>query len=69
MHALILNNSNFLPGQGDSAEKAFNFYADYNTKTVHDSLDEKSLCIAAHPFSPVPLLQWLFVKRGKSRLY
>jgi len=65
VHALILNNSKFLPGQGDSAEKAFNFYADYNTKTVHDSLDRNSLCIAAHPFSPVPFVQWLFVKRGK----
>ena len=65
VHALILNNSHFLPGQGDGAEEAFNFYADYNTKTVHASLDENSLCIAAHPFSPVPLLQWFFVKRGK----
>jgi len=65
VHALILNNSQFLPGQGDSAEEPFYFYADYNTKTVHDSLDENSLCIAAHPFSPVPILQWLFVKRGK----
>ncbi len=65
MHALILNNSHFLPGQGDGAEEAFNFYAHYNTKTVHASLDENSLCIAAHPFSPVPLVQWFFVKRGK----
>jgi len=65
VHALILNNSDFLPGQGDGAEQAFNFHADYNTKTVHDSLEENSLCIAAHPFSPVPFLQWLFVKRGK----
>ena len=65
VHALILNNSHFLPGQGDGAEEAFNFYADYNTKNVHASLDENSLCIAAHPFSPVPLVQWFFVKRGK----
>ena len=27
VHALILNNANFLPGQGDGAEEAFNFYS------------------------------------------
>ena len=65
VHALILNNSKFLPGKGDGAEEAFNFDADYNTKTVHDNLEVNSLCIAAHPFSSVPIVQWLFVKRGK----
>ena len=68
IHALILNHSNFLPGSGDGAEKPFNFHADYNTKTVHDSLDNESLCIAAHPFNPVPIVQWFFVKRGKWQL-
>ena len=68
IHALILNHSTFLPGSGDGAEEPFNFDADYNTKTVHDSLDNESICIAAHPFNPVPLLQWFFVKRGKWQL-
>ena len=68
IHALILNHSTFLPGSGDGAEEPFNFHADYNTKTIHDSLDNESLCIAAHPFNPVPLVQWFFVKRGKWQL-
>jgi len=68
VHALILNNSKFLPGSGDGAEEPFNFHADYNTKTVHDSLANESLCIAAHPFNIVPLVQWFFVKRGKWQL-
>ncbi|MBC8257174.1 MAG: hypothetical protein H8E85_07695 [Candidatus Marinimicrobia bacterium] len=68
VHALILNNSKFLPGSGDGAEEPFNFQADYNTKTVHSSLDKGSLCISAHPFNPVPLVQWFFVKRGKWKL-
>ena len=65
VHALILNNSKFLPGSGDGAEIPFDFNADYNTESVHYSLDNNSICIAAHPFNPVPLVQWFFVKRGK----
>ena len=64
IHALVLNNSKFIPGSGDSAEKPFNFHSDYNTKTIDSVLEKNSLCIAAHPFVPVPFLQWLFVKRG-----
>lgn len=67
IHALILNNQSFLPGSGDSTEIPFDFRSDYNTHNVHDELDNESLCIAAHPLNPVPLLQWLFLKRGKWR--
>jgi len=65
IHALILNNRGFLPGSGDSAERPFDRRSDYNTHTVHEILDNDSLCIAAHPFTSVPLLQWIFLKRGK----
>ena len=65
IHALILNNEDFLPGAGDSAEKPFNFKTDYNTKNVNNDLNKNSLYIAAHPFTPVPFFQWLFFKRGR----
>ena len=60
----ILNNKTFLPGAGDGAEKPFHFDCNYNTLNIYDDLEEDSLCIAAHPFNSVPLLQWLFFKRG-----
>ena len=65
IHALVLNNKKFLPGQGDGAEIPFDFSCKYNTSTLRNELEENSLCIAAHPQSPVPFLQKLFFKRGK----
>ena len=60
IHALILNNKSFLPGAGDGAEKPFHFDCNYDTLNLYDDLEEHALCIAAHPFSPVPILQKLF---------
>ena len=65
IHALILNNSKFLPGQGDSAEIPFDFSCEYNSKTLYNDLEDDALCIASHPFAPTPLLEKLFFKRGK----
>ena len=65
IHALILNNKAFLPGQGDGGEIPFNFSCDYNTLTLGDVLEDNALCIAAHPCTPVPFLQKLFFKRGE----
>ena len=68
IHALILNNKAFLPGQGDSAEKPFDFSCEYNTQTLGLALESNALCIAAHPCAPVPFLQKFFFKRGKWQL-
>ena len=65
IHALILNNKNFIPGQGDGAEKPLDFSCEFNTDSVYDELEENAVCIAAHPFIPVPFFEWLLVKRGK----
>ncbi len=65
IHALILNNDRFLPGQGDGAEIPFNFACEYSTENVGLALSEKALCIAAHPSCPVPLMHKFFFKRGK----
>lgn len=64
VHALILNNDTFLPGQGDGAEKTLDFHSEHNSDTVYNELEEKALCIAAHPFVSIPVMQWLFFKRG-----
>ncbi len=65
VHALILNNTSFLSGNGDGAEKYFNFESQYNTKDIYDNLDDSAICIAAHPFEPVSFLQNIFFKRGR----
>ena len=59
-----MNNSRFLPGQGDGAEKPFDFSCEHNSKNLYDNLEENALCIASHPFAPVPILEWFFFKRG-----
>ena len=64
IHALILNNNIFLPGEGDGAEKPFNFKSTYNTNTVFEKIEKNALCIPAHPFNRVPSLQQFFFKRG-----
>ena len=64
VHALILNNDTFLPGRGDGAENGLDFHSEHNSDTVYSELEEKALCIAAHPFVSVPVMQWLFFKRG-----
>ncbi len=64
IHALILNNSKFLPGQGDSAEKPFDFSCEFNSSNLHSNLEENSLCIASHPYCKVSFLERLFFKRG-----
>lgn len=65
IHALILNNDSFLPGQGDGAEIPFDFTCDFNTETVGQALSKNALCIAAHPSCPVPFLHKIFFNRGK----
>ena len=65
IHALILNNSSFLPGYGDGGENLFKRDSIYNTSTIYNVLEEEALCIAAHPFVKVPLLERLIFKRGQ----
>lgn len=64
VHALILNNPTFLPGAGDGGEKLFDFSAEFTTSTVHEQLEDTALCIAAHPYNHIPLIQRKLFKRG-----
>ena len=65
IHALILNNSSFLPGYGDGGENLFHRDSIYDTSSIYNALEEEALCIAAHPFVKVPLLEKLIFKRGQ----
>jgi hypothetical protein len=65
VHALLLNNKKFIPGSGDGAEKMIPFSSEHSTSDIYELIEDNSILIAAHPLTPVPLFQWLFVKRGK----
>jgi hypothetical protein len=64
IHFLLLNNPDFFPGNGDSAE---NLWENQPTLPLTDILKKKretSLAIAAHPIEKPPLSQRLILRRG-----
>ncbi|MCL2064145.1 MAG: hypothetical protein FWG98_07215 [Candidatus Cloacimonetes bacterium] len=64
VHLIVINNPNFIEGKGDSAEKWFKNRPDMNLRDLSITNDNKILCIAAHPFERVPILQKLLLNRG-----
>lgn len=67
LHMLVLGESNFIPGTGDSAQNWLKTRSEFSVEEATDRLSDKSVAIAAHPFSKVPLLQKLLVRRAKWR--
>ena len=65
IHALILNNSKFIPGNGDGAKQFFKTKTEYTTDSINTQLSKESIYIAAHPFEEVPYSQKLLLNRGK----
>ena len=65
VHILVLNNSAFIPGKGDSAERWFRTQPDLTLDQIMDSMEKEALAIAAHPEIPPPFLEWLLIRRGK----
>jgi len=65
VHLLILNDQNFYPGKGDSAEEWFRTMPDLSIEQVLDQLSDEALAIAGHPEIPTPFLQWLLIRRGR----
>jgi hypothetical protein len=64
VHCLILNDPEFHPGYGDSAE---NFLQNSPTLTIPELLKKKStqaLAISAHPLEKPPLAQRFILRRG-----
>ena len=65
IHCLFLNDPEFFPGSGDSAEQ---FWQNQPTIPLSQILSKKSkdtLAIAAHPLEIPPLSQRLILRRGK----
>ncbi len=65
VHLLILNHPEFIPGSGDSAEKWFRTKPTLQIPEVLNKLNGTTVSIAAHPELKPPLLERLFVGRGK----
>ncbi len=65
VHLLLLNNSEFIAGKGDSAERWFHTKPDLSIGEVVARMMPGALAIAAHPEVPAPFLEWLLIRRGQ----
>ncbi|MFH1862109.1 MAG: hypothetical protein ABH878_04780, partial [bacterium] len=63
VHLLMLNQRDFLPGSGDSAERWLEVRSQYSLAEAMQRLNEEALAFAAHPFVKPPLLQRLLLNR------
>jgi hypothetical protein len=63
VHCLILNDSQFFPGKGDSAEKIFNNHPTLSLNELLKQKSEAALAIAAHPKERPPFSQRLILRR------
>ncbi|MEE9162411.1 MAG: CehA/McbA family metallohydrolase [Candidatus Neomarinimicrobiota bacterium] len=71
VHALVLGHLDFLPGSGDGGERVFHRRSELNVAELVEALGggdpqpaTSPLVMAAHPYNPVPFLQWAAIKRG-----
>ena len=63
-HMLILNNTQFFPGKGDSAEIWFQTKPTHTLDEVLPQINKEALVFAAHPEKKMPFLQRIFLGRG-----
>lgn len=64
VHMVILNNSEFVEGAGDSFDMLFESKPKHYYAKVLDKLPKNAMAFAAHPSVAPPLLQKLLVRRG-----
>ncbi|MFZ0391979.1 MAG: CehA/McbA family metallohydrolase [Calditrichia bacterium] len=64
VHCLILNDPQFHPGSGDSAERLFHRKPDLSIAELLQRKNGAAVAIAAHPFEQPPLSQRLVLNRG-----
>ena len=64
IHFLVINNKNFIEGNGDSAENWFKNKPNHFCKDLKKTTPKKTLFIAAHPNGKVPLFQKILLNRG-----
>jgi len=64
IHLLLINNSEFYPGSGDSGEKWLHFYSEYSLNKLLNKLTDETLAFAAHPAEQAAFLQKRLLNRG-----
>ncbi|MBN2365265.1 MAG: hypothetical protein EH225_04495, partial [Calditrichaeota bacterium] len=64
VHCLILNDPEFYPGSGDSAEKLLHRKPELSVEQLLSKRSENSIAIAAHPREKPPLSQKIMLNRG-----
>ena len=64
IHCIVMNNEDFVFGDGDSAERWFTRKSENNNIPTLPACKEDTLQIAAHPLENVPFMQKLLLKRG-----
>ncbi len=65
VHMLILGDRQFFEGSGDSAEKWLRTKPQWLIPEVLEQVQKDALVVAAHPGAPVPLLEWILLRRGR----
>lgn len=65
VHFLLLNHKEYMPGDGDSAEKWFRTRPNLTIAQILNKLNSTSVSFAAHPAVKPPFLEWLLVRRGQ----
>ena len=64
VHMGLLNHPHFVPGSGDSLEKGIRRLSEQYYARILTDLEETAMAFAAHPFTRIPFLQRLLVRRG-----
>lgn len=65
VHCLILNNPDFIPGSGDSAESWYRTNSEYSIKELMSLTGPETARIASHPFAVYSRLEKILLNRGK----
>ncbi|TKJ42340.1 hypothetical protein CEE37_01270 [candidate division LCP-89 bacterium B3_LCP] len=64
VHLLLVNQKDFLPGSGDSAERWLHRKAELTISEALAQMKKETLAVAAHPKMKAPLLERLLLGRG-----
>ncbi|MBN1542739.1 CehA/McbA family metallohydrolase [candidate division KSB1 bacterium] len=65
IHLLLLNEPRFYAGSGDSGERWLHTRPEWRIPDVLKQISPTTLALAAHPATPIPLLQRLLIRRGR----
>ncbi|MFA4839393.1 MAG: hypothetical protein WC703_07960 [Candidatus Neomarinimicrobiota bacterium] len=64
VHMVVLNDDRYYPGEGDALEKSLAKASELYYGRILESVQEKALVFAAHPYADPPFFHELGLKRG-----